>query len=240
MLAGAVRGAAEGARSDPGLLWAVDAERVRRAVPDAAIGACWQGLDEFLDVLAPRLGPQIRALEIGCGGGRVADAVAPLVRELVVSDVAPLLLDEARGNLAHHDNVVFRLSPGYALAAFPDDAFDVVFAHDVFVNLDPDPVLALLDAAARTVKPGGVVVASFYTIDRPEWRRASLEKLRRAVAQGRFAASSARPYAAAQVDAWFRTVGLEPAWSGYPDPHGHGDRRHYVVAGGLPVSPPRA
>ena len=147
-----VQGAKDGVRQDPGLVWAVDIERIRRAVPDAAIGAGWHGLGEFLAVLRPRLGSDMEVLELGCGGGRVSDRVAPLVRKLVASDVSDALLEEARRNLARHSKVEFVKTSGYTLSELPDDHFDVAYAHDVFVTFDP--TLALLDSTVQRPIPG--------------------------------------------------------------------------------------
>jgi SAM-dependent methyltransferase len=231
MLRSALDGAKQGAREDPGLAWAVDIERIRRAVPDAALGAGWHGLDEFLEVLLPRVRAETRALELGCGGGRVSNSVAPRVAELVCSDISAEILEEARENLAVHRNVRFELTRGYALEEFASGSFDIVYAHDLFVNLGPDATLALLDAAARKAKPGGEVVASFFTIDRPEWKAAQLELLRRLASSGNFGISNPRPYIAEQIDEWFRTAGMEIVDSGYPGADRRDGRLHYVVVG---------
>lgn len=44
-------------------------------------------------------------LELGCGTGAFSEAVAPLVKDLVVTDMSELMLNEARVKLAEQGNV---------------------------------------------------------------------------------------------------------------------------------------
>ena len=237
MAATAARSAASGVRDNGALPWLIQANRVRRAVPDAALGVTWHGEDRFIEVLRPFLTPDSKVLDVGCGGGRIARLIAPSVGQLVCSDAAELMLDEARAALGEHSNVSYQLADALVLNGLEDGSFDLVYAHDVFVTFDPQQILAALDSFRRVVKPGGVVVASFYTIDRPEWASEQIELARDGARRGRFGPSQPRPYTAAQIDAWYEAVGLEPVDDRYGEVRD--GERHYVAAGRAGSRPDR-
>jgi len=216
-------------RNDLTLAWVLDSRRIRRLIPDAPSGIGWHGEEAFLGALLPHVHGRARVLEIGCGAGRIARQVAPRAGEVTCSDVSRIMLDEARENLAGERNVIFHRADGFHLAGFPDASFDLVYAHDVFVTFDLNQALALLDEAHRTLRTGGHLVVSFYTIDRPPWAATQLELVRRAARSGRFSAGHPRAYTAAQVDAMCEAVRLRVVDRRYGEGKTEGDRGHYVV-----------
>ncbi|MEA2330007.1 MAG: hypothetical protein QOH58_145 [Thermoleophilaceae bacterium] len=223
-----VRGATQAMRSDPALVWALDTERVRKVVPDAAHGAVGYGADAFVNTLLPHLAPENRLLEIGAGGGRVGRMVAPHVAHVTLSDISEAVVGEARANLADLSNVDFVTTRGFRLEGLPDNAFDVVFGHDVFVHFEPNITLALFDAAKRKLKTDGLLAASFFTIDRSQWRAEHLRVVRQAAAKGRFGSSLPQPYSPEQVRLLLESVGFDLVEDGHPVAE-RSSGRHYVV-----------
>ncbi|MER3408621.1 MAG: hypothetical protein C4306_00600 [Thermoleophilia bacterium] len=219
----AVRAAAASAlRATPGLVWLVETERVRRVAPGAAPGATWSEVETFLQALLPRLTASDRVLEVGAGAGRVARLVASHVGELVCLDPSRAMVREAKRNLEPLPNVRLVRGGGFTLAAFSDCEFDAAFSHDVFRELDPLQALALIDSCHRVLRPGGILALSLETIDPPEWARRELEKMRRAAQAGHFGPTYARPYVAAQIEAFFHLVGLDVVdrrWSDSAEPY---------------------
>ena len=187
----------------------LDAERGRRAVPDAATGVGWYDERPFVEVLVPHLRPDAIALELGCGGGRISRRVAPLVRELVCTDVMPSMVTEASENLASYANVRVAKTDGFTLREFSERSFDVVFAQGVLGYLDPNPLLGMLDEVARVLAPGGVCVFNFSTIDDPQDVRWQLEAIREQASRRRFSGATDRVYTRAQLVAMYEAVGLE-------------------------------
>lgn len=195
----AVRSCVRAVWGDVELAVLLDSERVRLALPGTVRGAAWSPTHTFFDALAPVLGPQLSALEIGCGVGRVSRVVAPEVKELVCTDISRVMVREARTNLARLDNVRVQRTSGYWLDGLEDSRFDLVFSH----------------AVRRVLHPGGTSVIGFMTMDRPQWQVEAVETARRSARRGTFGARCVRPYTQEQVRAMHRAVGLEVLECGY-------------------------
>ena len=97
-----------------------------------------------------------RALEIGCGSGRMTRCFAEDFAEVHAVDVSPAMLARARERLAGVENAALHLGSGYDLADFADASFDFVFSYIVFQHI---PVRAVIEGyvreAARVLRPGG-------------------------------------------------------------------------------------
>jgi len=106
---------------------------------------------------AAQVVPQARILDVACGPGIVAEALAPGAGEVVGCDITPEMLDKARERVqaAGLDNV--RFVPGWAEALpFPDASFDAVVSRSA-VHHFPDPAAAVREMA-RVARSGGRVI----------------------------------------------------------------------------------
>jgi SAM-dependent methyltransferase len=105
--------------------------------------------------------PGERALELACGPGSVGIAVAPLVAEVVISDVAPEMTAIAAERAAARDlaNVQTRTLDLEAIAE-ADATFDVVFCREG-IMLVPDPGRAAGEIR-RVLRPGGRAAVSVW------------------------------------------------------------------------------
>jgi ubiquinone/menaquinone biosynthesis C-methylase UbiE len=114
----------------------------------------------FALAVAPWLTPATRAVEIGPGGGKWTVRLAPLVAELVVVDVADIMIERTRARMqaAGLTNVSFVLGTGHDLAPLPSDRFDLVFGYDVFVHIPLEATVAYVGDIARVLREGGVAV----------------------------------------------------------------------------------
>lgn len=106
--------------------------------------------------------PGERVLEVGCGNGAIAHAVArgtPGVRAVVAVDASAAMIAEARrapDALEGPDALVsFKVADAHHLP-FPEAAFDRCYATELFVIL-PDPRRALLELG-RVTRPGGRIL----------------------------------------------------------------------------------
>jgi SAM-dependent methyltransferase len=106
------------------------------------------------------LGPDRRVLQIGCGIGRIEQALASRVAEAHGIDVSARMIDAARRRCAGLPNVHLHHTDGRDLARFPAGSFDLVYAVDSFPYL-VQAGSALVERhfadAARVLVPGGAL-----------------------------------------------------------------------------------
>ncbi|MFZ2507866.1 MAG: bifunctional 2-polyprenyl-6-hydroxyphenol methylase/3-demethylubiquinol 3-O-methyltransferase UbiG [Steroidobacteraceae bacterium] len=141
---------------------------------DAAAPRWWDPEGEFrplhdlnptrLDYIEARAGlAGRRVLDVGCGGGLLAEGMARRGAQVTASDLAPGALEVARlhaldGGVA----VDYRLAAVESLADTEPGAFDLVTCLEMLEHV-PDPA-AVVHALAQLVRPGGDVICS--TINR--------------------------------------------------------------------------
>jgi SAM-dependent methyltransferase len=157
-------------KSDP--LWAVLTDPERR-------NGGWQ-VDEFLATAAVPIG-KVRALldeaglslgdrtlDFGCGAGRLTNALAAHVKEVVGVDIAQSMIDEANKINQFPDRVAFVAYDGHRLP-FDDESFDSVVSLISIQHSPPAVQLACLVELQRVVRPGGVLVFQIpYRPSRPD------------------------------------------------------------------------
>lgn len=100
-----------------------------------------------------------RALDVGCGGGLLAEALAREGARVTAIDLAPGMIDVARMHAsAHGVSVDYQRVSAEALAEREPEAFDVVTCMEMLEHVpQPDRMLATLGALTR---PGGSVFVS--------------------------------------------------------------------------------
>ena len=116
----------------------------------------------WIDDIVPLAGK--RVLDIGCGGGILADAMARKGAEVLGIDLAGKALKVAQLHAleAQTQGVRYREVSAEALAAEQPESFDVVTCMEMLEHV-PDPS-SVVRACATLVKPGGHVF--FSTINR--------------------------------------------------------------------------
>jgi len=107
---------------------------------------------------------KLRALDVGCGGGILADSVARMGAEVLGIDLSTKALKVAQLHAleAETPNIAYREVSVEALAAEVPGSFDVVSCMEMLEHV-PDPA-SVVRACADLVKPGGWVF--FSTINR--------------------------------------------------------------------------
>jgi ubiquinone/menaquinone biosynthesis C-methylase UbiE len=113
--------------------------------------------DEAAAFLLPSLRPGMRLLDVGCGPGSITRGLAERVApgEVIGLDLSKDTLEDARRDAAARGltNLKFQEGSVYALP-FPDNALDVVYAHQVFQHLREREVA--LREMLRVLRPGGL------------------------------------------------------------------------------------
>ncbi len=148
----------------------------QRAREDAyyyvAFGRRGQSHSEFLDTasdvvrsleaelkrLLPGERKNRRALEIGCGPGRLMLPMSWNFGEIHGVDVSDEMIRRAMRELADVPNAFPRVTSGSDLGMFGDEMFDFVYSYAVFQHIpSADVVLSYLSEAGRVLKLGGIL-----------------------------------------------------------------------------------
>jgi ubiquinone/menaquinone biosynthesis C-methylase UbiE len=152
-----------------------------RALEDAyyyvAFGRKHQAEDEFFATAAdtvraieaevkrldPAVAPEVRrALEIGCGPGRLMRPLARNFGEIHGVDVSEEMIRMAAAKLERVPNAHVQVNSGADLSAFSAEYFDFVYSYAVFQHIPSrEVVLQYLTEARRVLKNGGVLRCQF-------------------------------------------------------------------------------
>jgi SAM-dependent methyltransferase len=112
------------------------------------------------------LGPEQDSLEIGCGTGRMQQALSPHVRRAIGVDLSPKMIARARARCAQLPNVQHELVSGDDLSTFAPRSFDLIYAVDSFpyiVGTGAAAVERSVQEVARLLKPSGDFVILNYS-----------------------------------------------------------------------------
>ncbi len=151
---------------------------VGRAEDFGAVGADWR--DRLLVDHGLRADSDV--LDIGCGIGRVAVALIPVLTEGTYEgfDIVPQFIrwcsreitprhPRFRVRLADVRNRQYNRHGGSPAAEyefpFADSAFDVALAASVFTHMEPDGVRRYLEETFRVLRPGGSLACTFFLVD---------------------------------------------------------------------------
>ena len=104
-----------------------------------------------------------RVLDVGCGGGLLAESLCGAGADVTGVDLAPAMIEVARAHAAERGLAVrYQLVSAHALAGSHAHAFDVITCMEMLEHV-PDPA-AMLASLAALLRPGGALFVS--TINR--------------------------------------------------------------------------
>ncbi|WP_033339140.1 class I SAM-dependent methyltransferase [Catenuloplanes japonicus] len=170
----------------------------------------WRTADNSAAYLLPHLRPGQTLLDIGAGPGTITMDLAALVApgRVTATEISEeaLALSRAEASARGVGTVDFTTADVHALP-FPDDAFDVVHAHQVLQHV-ADPVRALAEMR-RVCRPGGIVAARDSDYEHFAWFPAVPEldewlALYRSTAR----ANGGEPDAGRRLLSWARAAGF--------------------------------
>jgi SAM-dependent methyltransferase len=157
-----VRGAWEQfGRSDP-LYYILTSESKKgnRWDPDDFFAHGRRNIDAALDAI-DSLGastPRRRALDFGCGVGRLTQALARHFDEVHGVDIARSMIDGADRVNSFPDRAFYHQVDAGHLGLFPADSFDFVYTDIVLQHMRPQFAARYLAEFLRILAPGGVLL----------------------------------------------------------------------------------
>src|SRR5579864_7962035 len=99
-----------------------------------------------------------RALDFGCGVGRLSQALAAHFQAVDGVDISPSMIDNARRFNRQPDRCTYHLNFSRDLALFPDGSFDFVYSNIVLQHMDPEWARGYIAEFIRCLEPDGVLL----------------------------------------------------------------------------------
>jgi ubiquinone/menaquinone biosynthesis C-methylase UbiE len=132
-----------------------------------------------------------RALDFGCGLGRMARALAEHFEEVVGVDISEEMIRGARDANGDVEGLTFVINDADDLSRFPEASFDLVYSMIVLQHVpDRRAIEAYIAEFCRVLRPDGLIAFSLPShipaIYRLQWRRRLYLGLRRLGASAQF------------------------------------------------------
>jgi SAM-dependent methyltransferase len=102
--------------------------------------------------------PSGKALDFGCGVGRLSQALARRFEAVSGVDIAPSMLEKARAYDRSGGRCEFLLNEKPDLSLFPGSSFGFIYSNIVLQHMAPAYALGYVSEFMRVLRPGGTLV----------------------------------------------------------------------------------
>jgi len=121
------------------------------------------GIKEIAEVMkdTESLGIKLRkkkALDFGCGVGRLTQAISDHFDEAVGVDIAPSMIQKAKQLNKRRKNCTFIVNDEINLKKFSDNSFDFIYSNITLQHMKQDYAKAYLKEFMRILSPKGLLV----------------------------------------------------------------------------------
>ena len=99
-----------------------------------------------------------RALDFGCGVGRLTQALASYFDEVVGIDIAPSMVTLAKQYNRFGARCTYRVNDQDNLRLFPDQEFHFIYSNIVLQHMKPEYAKSYIKEFLRVLKPEGVLI----------------------------------------------------------------------------------
>jgi ubiquinone/menaquinone biosynthesis C-methylase UbiE len=114
-------------------------------------------LMQYIDSLAMTI-PRRKALDFGCGVGRLSQALADHFEEVHGVDVAPSMIELARRYNRYGNKCEYHLNDRPALDLFADHTFDLIYSNITLQHIDAVNSRKYMKEFVRILAPAGLLV----------------------------------------------------------------------------------
>jgi len=101
---------------------------------------------------------QGRALDFGCGVGRLTQALSPHFKNVVGVDVADSMIERAKNFNRHGDRCRYVVNAAANLGQFESGSFDFIYCHVVLQHMKPEYATCYIAEFMRLLARGGIAV----------------------------------------------------------------------------------
>jgi SAM-dependent methyltransferase len=146
------------AASDP--LWTILPERKGGWDAQQFMATGVQEIEGVLEHIAS-LGIHLkrrRALDFGCGVGRLTQALATRFDDVCGVDISTVMVKEAVRLNQHGDRCRYMVNVSEELVGLEDESFDLVYSSLTLMHIEPGHIRAYLGELLRVLAPEGVLV----------------------------------------------------------------------------------
>ncbi|MBZ5542478.1 MAG: methyltransferase domain-containing protein [Acidobacteriia bacterium] len=112
---------------------------------------------KWVESISPSL-KRRKALDFGCGAGRLTQALADYFDEVAGVDIAPSMIDLANGYNRHGDKCRYYLNAAEHLRLFADNTFDFIYSSYVLQHISPQYAKGYIKEFLRVLAPEGLLV----------------------------------------------------------------------------------
>jgi SAM-dependent methyltransferase len=99
-----------------------------------------------------------RALDFGCGVGRLTQALARRCDRAVGADISPVMIDLARRLNRYPERAEYVCTAATGLHTLADRSFDCIYTNIVLQHVPPETAEQYLNEFFRLLEPGGLLV----------------------------------------------------------------------------------
>ena len=99
-----------------------------------------------------------RALDFGCGVGRLSQALAEYFDEVIGVDISAKMVEQARARNQHGSRCRYELNDRPDLSRFASENFDLIYSVLALQHIPPRYARRYIAEFMRVLRPGGVLV----------------------------------------------------------------------------------
>ena len=104
--------------------------------------------------------PRRKALDFGCGVGRLTQALAGYFGEVHGVDIAPSMIELAIRYNRYGDRCKYHLNNSASLELFADDSFDLIYSRITLQHIQPEYSKGYISEFVRVLAPSGLLIFS--------------------------------------------------------------------------------